>query len=506
MNLGQSHVPTEILVTIVKGLSISDWKSLRHVCKDLAAITSQFLFQTIYISTQLRDRENLTSISNHTILAPSVKEIIYDSTYFYAIEPLHGRFLNKTNYTRLFWNSGNRLKETTYTKAAIERGFSRFQDCIRDQSLLAAYCEEILTNPTDMASSLTKISSLLGDPSSHSAMAVHLPDDLVRLVEALPKMTNIRRFTVSDCRHTRNGKHYAWSGPPGHYDAGFTFSIHNKGVRGSNAVVLDPRPWPESCEWVEPEIHRSWYRGFSVLMQAASMTNLKKLEYFNVECNSELSGLSHSMFDMSTSELHHAINAFRNLRTINLRIDSKPVIDHQNPIFYMAWVETLALGNIAEILSAATHLEILVLMLDEVLCDPPNPVPSFANLVGTGTWPNLRSVSLGHMVVHEKEFLEFFDRHRQTLQSLRLEQMALFPGTKTTQSAGTKIRHPWGSTFQAMAANTIALTSFDGHFHILDDESLAANDCFKQHVRGADNILQFLRAGGIKQKKKICQH
>ena len=502
MDFGRSHLPAELLVAVVRGLPVADLKNLRLVCKDLDAVASQFLFETIYISTQLRDRENLTSISAHATFGPTVKEIIYDSTYFSSMNPLERRRFNKTSYTRLFWGMGYRLTETAYTKAAIERGYGHFEACLEDQVDLAAYCGENSTKPTDSASLPTNFSSLLEDPRSHAAMANYLPDDLRRLVEAIPKMPNVKHFAVSDRRHTRNLKHHVVDLIA---ETGITFSIHNKGIRGLNAVVLDPSPWPESDYLLGPG-DRRWYRGFSVLMQAASMTKMEKLESFNVQCDSDCSGLSHSILNMSSSELHHTSNAFRNLRRISLKIDSKPVIDGEGLVFFELWSASLASGSIAKILGTATHLEHLELMLDDSFDEPPNAVDAFAKFIGTTTWTHLRSLGLGHMVLHENEFLDLFNRHRQTLQSLRLDQVNLFPETRTTQSPENNNKHSWYGTLRAMAVDTIALTSFDMHFHDWLALGSGSAACINHHARGAANVLQFLQAGGVETKRLSRSH
>lgn len=506
MDFGPSHVPAELLDAIVRKLPVADLKNVRRVCSGLTAVASRFLFQTVYISTQLQDRNNLTSISNHAIIRHSVREIVYDSTYMCSTEPLEREKLIKANYKRLFWNGGYRLADANYTKAAIERGFNRYQYGLQYQTKLAEYCGAHLTKLVDSDTLPDNFPALLEDAKHHAAVAAYLPDDLVRLVEALPKMPNVRRFVISDCRHTSNDKHYRFSylkeadieGIPD-----VTFTIRNKDVRGRDAVVLDPRPWPEPMEEEDPDSDRSWYRGFSVLMQAASMTKMMRLESFNVESNHDLYGLSHSILDMSSSELHHATNAFRNLKTIKLWIDSRPVIDRRPgvasyPATFQVWSQTLESKSIAAVLSAAIHLETLELGFEDAVCDTPCEVTSFANLVGTGTWPRLRSLRLGHMVVHENEFLDFFRRHCHTLQSLWLQQVALFSAQASQHGEPRPAHGSWGSTFRSMAADNLALASFEMHFHVLGGWDISNAECMKHRARGATEVLEFLQSGGTK--------
>ena len=508
MDLGRSYIPPELLVEIAQRLPVADLKHLRSVCKGLAAVASRFLFQTVYISTQLRDRQNLTSISSHVIFSACVKEIIYDSTYLSAFDPLEGYNFKKANYRR-FFRKGAVTSGRIYTKAAIDRGFNLFQACLRDQADHFEFNGTNLTRYRDFGSLPADFSSLLENPGSHAAAALYLPDDLVRLIEALPKLPNIRRFRVSDCRHILNNKHYGSALQGAGYEGfrEFSFSVQDEGVRGLDAVILDPRPWPDFTEDEDPGNNRSWYRGFSVLMQAASMANLERLGSFKVDSNSDYSGLSHSILDMSSSELRHATNAFRNLRTINLKIDSNPVHDcRPGKRGDHSWSQTLESGSIAVALSAATHLETLELEFNEVVFGESTEVPSLAKLIGTGTRPHLRSVRLSHMVLFEDQYLKFFREHCKTLESLCLEQVALFTDDWATQRKGYKTYRSWRHAFKAMGANELALTNFEMHFHIWDHPNFAVGDCIRHHAHGATEVLQTLQSGGKVELKKRCRH
>ena len=511
MDFGGFHLPAELLVAVVRGLPIADLKRLRTVCKSLDAVASQFLFQKVYISSQLQDRENLTSISNHATFSHSVKEIVYDSTHVCPFEPLEGTPFSKASYKRLFWSGGYRLAGATYTKAAIERGFKRFQACFKDQEDLAEYCGPNLTKPTELDKLPADFSSLLESPLYHTEVKKYLPDDLVRLVEAIPKMPNIIRFSISDYRHTQNHKHYTHTFAADADLAGvpaITFSIKNEGIRGSDAVVLDPRPWPEPFEdSPPPTTDRSWYRGFTVLMQAASMTNMKRLGSFNVESGSEFTGISHTILHMPPSELQHTMNAFCNITSLNLKINSKyswPL----RPMFYHAhkWSHTLGSGDIAKVLSAATHLETLRLELEDSYGDEPGIVTPLSNMLGTNTWSCLRSFSLGHISLYGDEFLDFFDRHRQTLRSLRLEQVGLLSDKQSRQGKHDNSRHPWGTVFRNMAVDSIALVDFDMHLHLWSKVNFGLSECFKHSAHGAAEVYETLQSGCNKQEEPRCPY
>ena len=209
---------------------------------------------------------------------------------------------------------------------------------------------------------------------------------------------------------------------------------------------------------------RSWYRGFFVLTQAASMTNMGTLASFTVERACTTSGLSQVVFSMSQRELYHTMNAFSNLTTIQLKIQT-------GTLNVYTWGEGMCRGDLAQILGAAKHLQILELRMNEVNI---NPV-SFTKFIGTHTWPNLRESTLATVILEldGNEFLKFFERHRHSLRSLWLEEVMVV----TKEQAGAMWMEVapedlvqftigdyepsgsyWNETLMALASAAVALT------------------------------------------------
>ena len=242
-----------------------------------------------------------------------------------------------------------------------------------------------MTRHGDDLSRPANFCSLLIDPKSHQDVLRFLPDDLVRLVRGLPRMPRVKRFKITDFRYSKN-KSYPEDNPIGGHmtHRSLSVSVKNKGVRGFDVVILNPRSWPSGNEPADNfGCDRSWYRAFFVLTQAASMTNMQMLKSFHVDTEDVMSGLSHVVFSMSQRELYHAMNAFSNLTIIQLKIRTT----HSDGMY---WEDTMARGDLARILGASKHLKVLDLEIDKI-----NPQPGhFENIIGNHTWPKLRKFKL----------------------------------------------------------------------------------------------------------------
>ncbi|MCJ1345555.1 hypothetical protein MMC31_003762, partial [Peltigera leucophlebia] len=468
MNFGRNFVPAEILVEIIQCLSKKDIKSVRRTSKGLNDIATRYLFGSVYISSRLKDREAFTAISDHPVFSHLVTELVYDSTNISFLEGQEQFNLNRTSYTRFLTGCQSSPRPIEFSKAALGRGFKSFAARFQEHLNLAEYDGEELTHwspfrrppfrrPPESRRSNDNFSSLLMDNSSLPAALNYLPDDLVRLLKGIPQMPNLKHFVISDTRYAKNTKHRVhscWD-----YEGGdireLTLTINKKGVRGADEIILDPRPWPSRLEeWPPSDCDRTWYRGFPVLMQAASMLNMTTLESFTVERDCPKSGISHVMFHMSPQRLRHTINAFSNLKTIQLKI-------HTTRFEGMRWRDTVASGCLMNILEAARHLQDLDLRLDSLSCETDYLVP-FGKIVGVGYWPSLRKVALANMALslNQNGFLEFFDRHRQTLCDLWVEDVMILSDTWSSNHGPKQIHENWIQTFRSMASDDIRLRNF----------------------------------------------
>ncbi len=504
MDLDNVFVPVEILVEIVRHLRKKDIKSIRLTSKCLTHVATRFLFESLYISSQLKDREAFTAVSEDRNLSHLVKEVVYDSTNISFLEGQEHFRLNKTSYTRFLTGCQSSPRAVEFSKAALRRGFMSFAKRCEEHQALAEYDGEELTHwnwdlrPPDQPD--RNFSSMLMDPKSLSTVMQYLPDDLVRLLKGIPRMPKLRRFVISDCRYSENTKHRVhscWDYEGGDIIRELSVTVKNKGVRGADEVILDPRPWPSRLEeWPPGDCNRTWYRGFCVLMQAASMLNMTTLDSFTVERDCGMSGLSHVMFAMSPQRLRHTMNAFSSLKIIHLKIHTAHLRREQ-------WRDTIAGGALAQVLGAAKHLEDLDLRLDDFASEMDFVIP-FAKLVGTHRWLNLRSASFAHIAMNldENGFLQFFDRHSQTLQVLRLSKVVILSKGWASGKGHEQIYLSWVETFRSMAAGQLELKDFS----FRNVYPSLANNLRPFHSCDTATIRKFLHSGGRETTTAPCRH
>lgn len=495
MDFGRNFVPAEILVEIIRRLPKKDIKSIRQTSKCLHAIATRYLFASLYISSRLKDREAFTAISEHPVFRHLVTELVYDSTNISFLEGQEQFNLNKTSYTRFLTGCQSSPRPIEFSKAALGRGFKSFAVRLKEHMTLAEYDGEELTHgssfrhPPDSWSSDGNFSSLLMDKSNLPAVANYLPDDLVRLLKGIPRMPKLKHFVISDTRYAKNTKHRVHS--CWNYEGGdireLTLTINNKGVRGADEIILDPRPWPSRLEeWPPGDCDRTWYRGFPVLMQAASMLGMTTLESFTVERDCPKSGISHIMFHLSPQRLRHTMNAFSHLKTIQLKI-------HTTRFEGMRWQDTVANGSLAHVLEAARYLQDLDLRLDSLSCETDYLVP-FGKIVGSGCWPNLRKVALANLALNldQNGFLQFFNRHHQTLHDLWVEDVVILSKAQHLRNRPKHIHENWVQTFRSMGNDDIQLRKFS----FLNTHFPSENNFGSFHSCDAATIVRFFSSGG----------
>lgn len=503
MDFGPVFLPAETLVNIIRRLPKEDNKNVRLVSKGLNLIATPFLYESLIISTQVKDRENFTAIAEHPAFSQLVKEVLYDSTNMHYADGGEQFNPNQTSYTRFLFKRMNftgptNAKTGNFTKASMHRGFKIFEKNLYEQVELARYHGEDMTRLFAMRPD--NFSSLLMDQKNHRDVAKYLPDDLVRLVHGLPRMPGVKRFVITDCRYAKDD-----NGVPGC----LSVTINNEGVRGIDEVIINPRHWLNANEAArDDDINRSWYRGFFVLAQAASMTGMTRLKSFEVACIT--SGLSHTIFDMSPREIFHTANAFRNLTNIRLKIQAS-----SSPMMRTTWQNTIARGGLAKVLGAAKHLEILDLRMEFV---NPNPI-LFAELVGSHTWPNLRKFTLARVSLYldQDGFLQFFERHRYTLRGLWLQDVMIVTQEEalavwseearflTEQIASQEYSGRWShwddilETMGRLAVGLTEMTFFERNFG-----PMPAGWVF--HSCNQPAVFDFLRSRGVNRVLVPCQH
>ncbi|KAL8708345.1 MAG: hypothetical protein Q9225_007613 [Loekoesia sp. 1 TL-2023] len=477
MDFRGSFVPPEILLAIVKLVSRRDISNLRQVCKTLNEYSTRFLIRRVYLSTHWKDRENLTRISQHPVLSKSVREIVYDATNY------EDYWLDLCYYQEFFGGGKSPcIGEQSYTKISVTRGHALYKQAYSDQAMLAEYCKPFLTRSMDNDTRPSDFEAMLFDPQCLYQVAEFLPDDLLRLVRALPRMPNVTHVTLSDCRWTkhRNRYHHLDDWAPA-TSPEYTFAIQNEGSKGLEAVVLDPRPWPNPHEDFPPMHDRDRYRGFRVITQALAMTRNRSVTHFAVKRGQSSSGLAWEMFDVPLREGRALSISFRHLKSIVLKFDTSKANGR---------VTQNSKSFLPSCLASAMGLEQLTIELEEDVRGIDTTAISFIGLVGHHHWERLRSVSFAHVTFPIKEFLDFLLRHHHSLRSLALESvfMALEPRASATDRESL---YQEGILFRSMALcklNLETLTVQTGTYYPMTRSWY--------HACNADDVLKLLHSEG----------
>jgi F-box-like len=183
--------------------------------------------------------------------------------------------------------------------------------------------------------------------------------------------------------------------------------------------------------------------GFGIMCHALAISDVR-LRSFSVDYVREYDlyderdhlfpgGLHLATFSsMSLRDLKYACNAFRNFRQISLGLSWD--------FLFICSKRTHrgVKGNLPKILAAAQDLEELKLDFGDKRQELP-----LKYVLGTNTWPRLRSLYLRSNHVDEKDLADLLYRHRETLKSLHLWWICLKNGDWWTWAESLQ---PWISS------------------------------------------------------------
>ena len=505
MRFGTKHVPNEILSSVAGQLPVKDIRNLRLTCKGFEAVASRYLIRSLWISPASADQQKMLAVAQHPVFCKTIVEIKYDASWSVREDPEKSAPFSQASYIRRFCGKwATRALGFSVSKAAATRGYKQYMQRKDEEDTLATvYTGPDLTRYRDHDSLPDQFSILLQQPKSHNQVAQYLPSDLATLIKTLPRMPKIRHFVVSDCRYSRtHGYCNLYSGFDNwDFCKDLNYAFDHRGIRGSDAFVLKPRPWISNNEEYVPMSYRQVYRGFPVMLQAASMMGMTSLESFSIERDSDDSGLSCQLFDMSPSELHHSLRAFNYLRNLTLKLNT--LVGPNTLQQGVQFADVMRTGALAQVCMAAQGLETLNIQLDgpnmmevEEGYAPPVTTVALEKLIGNSTWSKLTSLTLGWMEITKDEFLAFYDRQHHTLRRLNLEGVMLTSEIGTSENDGGP-RRPLQDAFSAMAAGSIKL-----QYLKVDNNPEEESDrpvYFPLHFESEDQaaILRFLSSGGI---------
>lgn len=505
MNLGTAYFPNEILFSVAELSCMKEIQTLRLTCKTLEAIASHYLIRSrsLWISPAVADQKKMLGFTKNPVICQTIIEIRYDASWSIREEPAKSVPFTRKRYVDHFCGDrATRALGFKVSRPAATRGYKHYEKRKNEEDALA----KEFTGPNltrDHDSLPDQFSILLQQPQRHHEVLNYLPSDLATLIKSLPHMPNIRHFVVSDCRYSRTHNYCNLYSGFENWDYCKDWNyLYRPAKRGLDEFVLKPRPWRSNTEEYIPEPYRQIYRGFPVMMQAASMMGMIGIESFSIERDSDDSGISCDLLDMSPTELHHSLRAFSSLRNLRLKINTQSghaLSDLRGTRFR----DVVRTGTIAKVCMAAVGLEALDIQLDgidmmEVQAGYVRPVTTVAleKLIGKSTWSKLTSVTLGWMKITKDDFLAFYNRQRHTLRRLNLNGVTLTsePGASETDR---EPRRPWEDAFRAMAAGGGKLQ----YFKVDDDPQQEPGQplYYPTHFELEDQaaILCFLDSGGI---------
>ena len=389
MEIASCHVPFEVLECTFRLLELQDIKATRQVCRVFNSAASHFLIRSAWISTQPPDWQRLKAISEHDIFSKSVREIIYDATY-YERDLTHV----KTYLRRLkIYDTGHEEHDPKYSRESALRGHGKYQERFLWQ-------QKALDRGIQGGSH--------GEAYRRLSKGLLGEGDLASLVRALGRMPRVQTLGIS-CRrnHSKRLRRRAihkWYCQPLEYSLEDT---HNENLI---AAVLHPRPF--SLDGVLPERHLYiWDRALALMDMASHASKLQPIKNVTLD----VLGGTYDYYD-SEDALHlpWRANVYQTLSTSLTNVSLNLLTIGKMSRF----VELGGNGNILNLLSASPNLTSL--SLSTYPTRQRRGIVDLENLLGLCVWRSLRTVRLQGMGVEEDQLLGFLLRHQGSLQHLEL--------------------------------------------------------------------------------------
>ncbi len=466
-------LPSELVTIVCKDLSKKDLASVRLVSKAFERAASPFLFRSVWFSTESRDWYNIQRISRHSVFRNYVREIYYDNT-IYENELCSRKVQVDALTTGRYRN--------VHSKAAVLRGYQTYRD-VYDQQMdpKRFHANEILDHPESfLASDLAEAT----ETHDASKLAPYLSKDLVYLTQAFMSMPRVDTFSLSNSRWYNCGHYWTNVQIARSTTKERSFCIIHGTRPGHDEVLFDPAPAQATVDGL-----CGLQRGFQILLQAASISQMKNLRFFNLGPavpNNYGAQLTFLDFDMFPIQLQMARHAFCGLTDLDLRFaghgheHSRQTLSEERAI--------LRSGKVGKILHHATGLTTLALEFGNL-----SRIDDLSWILGPGAWGSLRRLTLRFMDVHASQLANFLLLHSSSLQYLCLEDLVFREEDITNLTIGPFSHGPgsWSQFFQAITAldlGELSLARLGKNFSDLE--------CSIWHSKERVDIQSFLHSGG----------
>lgn len=430
------HVPAEVLSQIVEHVShqgsgkpflrqaqVKSIQSIRLVSKAFNIVATPFLVTSAWVSSRKEDHELLYKIARHPVFSKSVRSIYYDATIFddeFFAWQYHDLF-DTSNLVRRDTASSMPMNKNQshvkYTSDAVERGLELWQEASSLQRSLSSPFMAYSESDDMVDEEFLRIARTKPWPEAREGCFCL---DSFSLIDALEHMPNVRELIISDERWERQEKNFiTWHQNAGQYRSFTLRELWNtRDYVAEQAVVLDPRRWPDLRSRHPETLDWAWFRSFHVMTHAAHVTKMK-LETFAISCQC---GLPYMQFSLDELELGWARNAFQHLKYLSLTLITE---QYGFPVSFA----TLLKGqHISNVIGAAVRLERLTLGCMQSY----TPINDMALLLGGTIFQHLKCVAFENFSFREGDLIVFLRDHATTLQSVQLNCL---PGALSRQES-----------------------------------------------------------------------
>ena len=457
-------LPSELVTAVCKDLSRKDLVSARRVSKAFEQAASPILFRSIWFSVEPRDWDTIRQISEaqDSVVRNYVREICYDNTRY------EKELCKRKVQVDALLTTGN-------SKAAILRGYKLYNN-LYDQELDPRYfhTNELLDRPGSfLADALTEAR----ETRDTSKLAPYLSEDLVCLAQAFMLLPNVDTFSLSNSRWYNDDHRWTTVQISRSTTKNRSYCTIPHRLPGHEIVLFDPVPAQATADGVD-----GVQRGFRIFLQAASISQMKNLRFFNLgpvvpnNCSAQLTFLDFGMFPIQMKMARHA---FCGLTNLDLRFVAHG-IEHLRPEFDEEQA-ILQSGKIGRVLHHAANLTTLAIEFGNL-----SRIENLSWMLGPGAWNSLRRVTLGFMDVHARQLVDFLLLHSSSLQYLCLEDL-VFREEDVTNLATS----PWSQFFQAIIALDLAELSLARL-----GKNTADLECPIWHSKDRAGVQSFLHSGG----------
>lgn len=462
-------LPSELVTFVCNDLSRKDLVSVRLVSKAFEQAATPVLFRSVWFSVEARDWYNIEKISKHSVFRTYVREICYDNT----------RYEKELCKRKVQVDAIQ-----SYSKAAVIRGYNVYRDAYDNRmDSKQFHSNEILNHPESFLANDLAEARETGDASKLRGKP-YLSEDLVCLAQAFMSMPNVDTFSLSNGRWYNCGHSWARVQISRSTTKERSYCIIPGRLPGHEEVFFDAVPAQATVDGL-----CGVQRGFEILLQAASISQMKNLRFFNlgpVVPNNYSAQLTFLDFGMLPVQMQMARHAFCGLTNLDLRFVGHG-FEHPRPEFNEEQA-ILRSGRVGRILHHAAGLTTLALEFGNL-----SRIDDLSWMLGSSAWHSLRRLTLRFMDLHSSQLANFLLLHSSSLQYLCLEDLVFREEDITNLTIGPFSHGPgsWSQFFQAIIAldlGELLLARLGQNF--------ADMECSVWHSKDSTDIQSFLHSGG----------